>query len=150
MPLDLESRVSCDPETGCWLWAGYLKDGYGSIHNGRKREGAHRRIYKDFVGPIPNGMEIDHLCFVPRCVNPAHLEAVTREENQWRAIEHRRRSGNPRPPLADRNARKTHCKRGHPLSGDNLRLIPSGRQCKACKLMLDRRRNRKKVKVTQA
>lgn len=76
---------------GCWLWLGSLTDkGYGRFYMGGKRYLAHRYSYEHFVGPIPEGLEPDHLCRVPACVNPAHLEPVTRSENTRRGWAARR------------------------------------------------------------
>lgn len=78
------------PEWSCWLWQGHVRpDGYGQA--GRS-ELAHRWSYETFVGPIPEGMHLDHVCRVRACVNPAHLEPVTREENLRRG---RRDRGKP-------------------------------------------------------
>jgi hypothetical protein len=125
---DLFQRyVYPEPNTGCHLWAGVLGDtGYGRftqrLGNKTFNVQAHRFAYEHAKGPIPAGMEIDHLCRVRVCVNPDHLEAVTRKEN-WR-----RSNG-----TSATNARKTHCKRGHPLSGENLYVTPQGyRQCRTC------------------
>lgn len=76
---------------GCWLWTGPLySNGYGEFNfDGRNRR-AHRFAYDRLVGPIPDGLELDHLCRVRRCVNPAHLEPVTHEENVRRIPEHLR------------------------------------------------------------
>jgi HNH endonuclease len=75
------------PDGDCWRWTGDVSvRGYGRI----KRRAAHRVSYELFVGPIPAGMTIDHLCFNTRCVNPAHLEPVTAEENLRREWEHRK------------------------------------------------------------
>lgn len=113
----------------CWLWSGCIdRCGYGKI--GRCPDGeslAHRAAYKHFTGPIPDDCEIDHLCKVRRCINPAHLEAVPHAVNVSRGDY----------TSNHRNGRKTHCKRGHPLSGENLILKNAGggyliRQCKAC------------------
>lgn len=83
---------------------------------------AHRFSYEILVGPIPEGMELDHLCKNRRCVNPAHLEPVTHHENLIR--------GNGFTGI---NARKTHCSRGHELSQDNiLNRSRGGRECKTC------------------
>lgn len=113
----------------CWLWTGsHSRGGYGQVQIGRRSKNghpspalAHRVAYELFVGPIPEGLTIDHLCRVRHCVNPAHLEPVTRGENTLR--------GNGACAV---NARKTHCKRGHLLDGDNVRLRPTGRECRAC------------------
>lgn len=76
-----------DPETGCWIWLRAKgKDGYGSIKRGKRSHRAHRWVYEQEVGPIPEGLELDHLCRNPSCVNPEHLEPVTKAENQWRGV----------------------------------------------------------------
>lgn len=80
-----------DDETGCWRWIRYIEPlGYGRIKIGGRRgvvRYAHRISYEAFVGPVPEGMELDHICRNRRCVNPAHLEPVTHEENCRRARE---------------------------------------------------------------
>lgn len=75
-----------DPDTGCWNWQLYLNDrGYGkSGTKGSENTLAHRVVYERLVGPIPDGLQLDHLCRNPRCVNPAHLEPVTQSINQRR------------------------------------------------------------------
>lgn len=105
---------------GCWLWGGTTSNGYGQL----RREGhiimAHRFSYQLVVGPIPEGLELDHLCRNPPCVNPAHLEPVTHGENMRRAM--------------PRNRGKTHCLSGHPYSEDNTYTYPNGRRdCKICR-----------------
>lgn len=76
-------------DAGCWLWNRKVRtDGYGVKSLGKYEEvRAHRWVYEQRIGAIPDGLELDHLCNTPRCVNPAHLEPVTHEENmlrQWR------------------------------------------------------------------
>ena len=120
------------PDLGqCWLWTA-SKDGrgYGRFRFGGRTQYAHRIAYEWLVGPIPGGLGIDHLCRVHNCVNPAHLEPVTQRENILR--------GNG---VAAQHVRKTHCLRGHPLSGENLYVTPCGwRACLACKRECDQRR----------
>lgn len=70
-----------DKGDSCWLWTGGARDGYGVFRVGRRKVQAHRFAYETLVGPIPDGLHIDHLCRRPRCVNPAHLEPVTCREN---------------------------------------------------------------------
>lgn len=73
------------PDTNCWEWTGYIMpSGYGLTSRDGQKTSAHRANYEDFVGPIPEGYEIDHLCRNRACCNPGHLEAVTRSENQRR------------------------------------------------------------------
>lgn len=77
----LNRKVRTD--SGCWLWLGPLNRGYGSIGNrkGDRAWRAHRIVYRILVGPIPGGMDLDHLCRVRHCVNPEHLEPVSRATN---------------------------------------------------------------------
>ena len=111
------------PDGECWRWTGSISpNGYGRFN----LIYAHRRSYELHVGPIPEGLTIDHLCRHRWCVNPAHLEPVTRGENVLRGV----------GPSAQ-HARKTHCKRGHPLSGENLRVHARGRECAICKRIRD-------------
>ena len=114
------------PESGCWLWTAHIhkKTGYGRfgvLSNGP--ELAHRVAYELFVGPIPEGMHIDHLCRVRCCVNPKHLEPVTHAENLLR--------GFSRNAV---NARKTHCLNGHEFNEQNtyIRKSDGYRWCKKC------------------
>ena len=120
-------RYIVDDATGCWNWQ-WAKDsdGYGiwRDENGKKGR-AHRICWESEHGPIPDGMVIDHLCRNTSCVNPSHMEVVTTRENTLR--------GNNGPA---QNARKTHCKRGHPLDETNTYVDPSGyRQCRKCRYM---------------
>lgn len=85
----LSARASVRPD-GCHLYSGQLtRTGYGVFKIGRKNFAAHRVAYEQWVGPIPPGLDIDHLCNVRNCINPAHLEPVTHAENLRRARERR-------------------------------------------------------------
>lgn len=120
--------------SGCWEWqAARDKDGYGRIGNGGRTFATHRIAYRWFKGPIPSWLQVDHGCRNRACVNPAHLELVTGQVNisrgetgQWI------RERQLRLPFT--RYRPTHCKRGHPLEGDNLiiRSDNGGRRCKTC------------------
>lgn len=96
-------------------------------------------MYEYYRGPIPDGLELDHLCRRRDCVNPAHLEPVTSSENKRRSplVGRYLRTAAHVPPAARENAAKTHCKHGHPLSGDNVYTPPGDplkRACRACTL----------------
>ena len=106
----------------CWLWVGWRdKDGYGLFTPIHKHVRSHRFAYEEANGPIPDGLQIDHLCRNPPCVRPSHMEVVTAQTNVLR--------GNT---VAAKNAAKTHCKHGHPFDKVNTYLRPDGRQCRAC------------------
>lgn len=106
----------------CWLWvASKNQYGYGSYRLNGRGYLAHRMAYELLRGPIPDGYDLDHLCRIHACVNPDHLEVVTRRENTARGVNH----------LLRRTA--THCKRGHAFDATNTRLTKGGhRQCRAC------------------
>jgi hypothetical protein len=114
-------RADCvrDPATGCLLWMGYRNvAGYGRVsHGGQKNLSVHRLAYRLWVGELPTELHVDHLCRVRNCVEPTHMQAVEPRENV-RLV----------------NARKTTCKRGHPLSGDNLYInaASGSRVCRTC------------------
>lgn len=113
---------------GCWVWLGsVMPNGYGR----QGSELAHRLVYELLVGPIPDGLTLDHLCRCKRCVNPAHLEPVTAAENTARAMPYRNhRNG---------RAERTSCPEGHPYDEANTLLVGSWRRCRAC----NRERQRK-------
>ena len=107
----------------CWLWTGTKnKKGYGRfVIKNRKLVTPHRFAYELLVGPITEGMTIDHLCRVKLCCNPKHLEQVSGLENTRRGVPFRSQ------------VLMTHCKRGHPLSGENLHIGTGGRRvCRSC------------------
>lgn len=113
-----------DKANDCWLWtAALLKTGYGRFKKDGKTKLAHRVSYELLVGPIPDGLTLDHLCRERRCVNPAHLEPVTAKVNVLRG-----------ETITAHNARKEQCIRGHLLRGDNLFVRRDGhRLCRHCK-----------------
>ncbi len=81
----VENNIERVTESGCWIWVGsLLHDGYARVRIGAKKVLVHRFTYESFCGPIPQGLEIDHLCRVRCCVNPHHLEPVTHLENVLR------------------------------------------------------------------
>lgn len=107
----------------CWEWAaGLMGGGYGQFHYQGKPAYAHRWLYELAIGPIPDGLTLDHLCRNRKCVRPDHLEPVTRGENVLRGI-----------GPSGVAVRATHCPKGHPYSGENLVIKKDGsRRCKEC------------------
>jgi HNH endonuclease len=118
------AKTLADDTGDCIVWtAGKNQDGYGLFRwGGGPTRGAHRISYEHWVGPIPAGLEIDHLCRLRSCVNPFHLEAVTHRENWWR--------GNQASALPSRTG---HCKRNHEMTPANSAPNGGGRViCRTC------------------
>lgn len=118
----------------CWQWtASTANGGYGQFFpEARRRWRAHRWLWTQIVGPIPAGMEADHMCRNPGCVNPDHIRIVSKAENLA-----------ARPSVQAAKA-KTHCINGHEFTPENTRTsekFPS-RQCKACNRDRYRKRHR--------
>ena len=107
-------------DISCWLWQGHKTDGYGRIGSNGKTVRTHRAAYQAWIGPIPDGLTLDHLCRNRECFNPVHLQPVTKKENVLRGI-----------GVTAANARKTHCLRGHLLAGINL-FQTADRRCARC------------------
>ena len=126
----------------CWLWtAGLFANGYGAFRSGTKHVKVHRYAYEFCVGPIPEGLDLDHLCHNEdqscaggptclhrSCVHPGHLEPATRSENC--------RRGN----TGLNHSSKTECPQGHPYDEQNTAIYNGHRYCKTCQR--ERRRSR--------
>lgn len=120
-------KVRLPDENGCLIWTAWSNNkGYGTFSRGGKTRYAHRVAYEMLVGPIPEGLELDHLCRVPLCVRPDHLEPVTHAENV--------RRGNAGKATGALMKAKTHCKHGHEFTPENTLLASTGaRACRACR-----------------
>lgn len=145
LPNYVQARIEAEPNSGCWLWTGSAGGRTPSHRYGlllltedgmTTTKQAHRVAYELAYGPIPDGMQIDHLCKTTLCVNPAHLEVVTPKENSDRS-----------ESFAARNARKTHCPHGHPYDLTNTVHKTVGKRryrvCRACRSEWSRRQRAK-------
>lgn len=126
-----EHRPNLGP---CWLWTAATLWGYGIFTIAKHQPAkAHRVAYELEIGPVPDGLTLDHLCRVRRCVRPSHLEPTTMRENTLRGV-----------GITASNARKTHCKRGHPFNAANTYVNPRGqRSCRPCMAQLQQKYRRK-------
>lgn len=121
-------------DNGCWEWnASKTSDGYGWFRDGSGPVRAHQWAYEYFIGPVPEGLELDHLCRNRACANPYHLEPVTDRENTIRGV-------NARP-------KKTHCKQGHAFTPDNTYFRKNGRR--ACRQCSRNSMRKKRIKVKE-
>lgn len=133
-----EASFIPEPNSGCWLWLGSIsRSGYGNLYVGEHRRPkqirAHQAAWELYVGPVMDGFELDHLCRVRCCVNPAHLEPVTHVVNLYR--------GNTIPAM---KAAQTHCVHGHEFTVRNTRIQRNGtRLCRTC------HRNRERLRGTR-
>jgi hypothetical protein len=108
--------------SGCWPWLAATTNGYGVAWDGDRQVPAHRLMYELLVGPIPAGLELDHLCRNHGCVRPDHLEPVSHAENVRRG-----ESG-------AHQRRKTHCPQGHEYTEENTYQYRGWRVCRQCRL----------------
>jgi hypothetical protein len=117
--------ITTNLQNSCWLWAGNCKpNGYGRLWDSvaSRYVYAHRLMYENTIGKIPEKLQLDHLCRNTTCINPEHLEPVTQRENIFRG-----------EGVAVKNAAKFHCIRKHSLSGENLIIEKrGGRKCRKC------------------
>jgi hypothetical protein len=134
-------------DAGCLVWlAGLAGAGYGHFHTTQTAQEkardvyAHRWSYEHHVGPIPDGLHLDHLCRNPACVNPDHLEPVSQRENTMRGT-----------GFSARNAAKTRCDHGHRFTAENTYVDREGyRHCRTCRRAADRRRQPRRSQARKA
>lgn len=117
-------KVWHDEDTGCWVWLASLSSGYGQFYTGagdqKKKWKSHRYAYEVMIGPIPEGLDLDHLCRNRACINPYHLDPVPNDVNHLRATSF---------------ALQGACQRGHVDNPRNTRTFPSGKKyCRVCAL----------------
>lgn len=124
-----------DKTDDCWLWTGSIAGGYGKMWFHGMPRLAHRIAYRYWVGPLPDGLQLDHLCRVRHCVNPAHLEPVTAAENVRRGT------------VGWNHRDKTHCPKGHPYDDENTYHGTNGRACRECQREHQRNYRLRKAKA---
>lgn len=113
----------------CWLWtAAKTGQGYGHIKVDGRMRPAHRVSYELAIGPIPEGMDLDHLCRTPLCVRPDHLEPVTRRTNVLRGVGY-----------CAQQARKEECVNGHAFTAANTYIWRGHRTCRKCNIATTKR-----------
>lgn len=122
LPERFWSKVESGRSGDCWIWSGALqRAGYGSFWWDGKIRLAHRVAYEELVRPVPSHLQCDHLCRNRDCVNPGHIEPVTRQENVRRG-----KRGRLHEP-------KSHCPQGHELVDENVAIYDGRRICKQCR-----------------
>lgn len=157
----IRQKHRLDPTTGCWNWTGHVdKYGYGRAWDPirQRMQVAHRLTYMLEVGEIPSGLVIDHLCRNRRCVNPAHLEAVSNQENldRGRRLRGHNTSGMGEAARPNRGCAitpKTACANGHEWKSETTRMVRHHqghwyRRCKPCDAATARARRARNLKVT--
>ena len=131
------AKLQVDTEKGCLLWTGATNNaGYGFMSAAGRVLSAHRLAYEHWVGPVPAGLVLDHLCRVRRCCAPDHLEAVTQSVNL--------RRGHMLCGAANPSGRKTHCPQGHAYSEENTYHNAGRRHCRQCQRKRGRESYRRK------
>jgi hypothetical protein len=133
-----QDLVIPEPNSGCLLWTGrYGRHGYGTYGGGRigERRQAHRVVWEDVNGPIPDGLFVLHRCDVRGCVNPDHLFLGTAKDNTRDMMA----KGRAHFVGGLHNSRKTHCKYGHPFIPERTAIYKSGaRVCLECAMLKER------------
>jgi hypothetical protein len=128
-PERFQTYYEINSATGCWEWTLCLNQGgYGVFHTNNKQWKAHRFAYQILIGPIPEGLTLDHLCKNKKCVNPEHLEPVTQYVNTVRG----------------KGSSSLYCSKGHAMFGEHLYFNDGNRRCQKCKRIADLNSKRRK------
>lgn len=148
LPPRIASKISSVLPSGCWKWEAALTSGYGVVWWEGRLQRAHRVIYTLLIGPIPEGLELDHVrdrgCMTRACVNPEHCEPVTGIVNNSRS-----------DSISARNARKTECLRGHAFTTSNTYVAKrergkTERFCRECHRINNREKYHRRMEVKVA
>lgn len=124
LPEQIEQYIIPEPNSGCWLWLGGLRDskeGYGAMGWAGKTQRVHRLVYNLLRGKVASQLDVDHLCRNRICCNPDHLEPCTRKVNVLRG-----------EGVAPKNLAKTHCPQGHKYNSENTYVWQEQRFCRTC------------------
>ena len=121
LPQNFWDKIIPEPNSGCWLWVAANSRGYGQFKFLGKVHQTHRIAYVAARGPIPFGLQLDHLCRMPSCCNPQHLEAVTMAVNIRRGL------------VGEHLRTRTHCPKGHAYDAANTYVYAGSRCCKECR-----------------
>jgi HNH endonuclease len=149
--LRFHSKIRRETSDGCWEWMGTRFDsGYGAFHLKGKLRRAHRVMWEWSNGSTPDGVFVCHHCDNPACVNPVHLFLGTPQDNMTDKVNKGRLVASPGQRNGMWGKYKSHCKHGHPLSGQNLMVISGERRCRACRYATHKRWRKKKAYAESA
>lgn len=133
-------KVDIDIDTFCFNWTAHTHKGYARMNVDGESIEMHLWAYRRFVGAVPTGLQVDHLCRNRRCVYIGHMELVTSRENNLRG-----------EGLAAQRARQTHCKHGHAFDEANTHIVKNGtRKCRKCNAINQAKRRARNPELTRA
>lgn len=125
LPPNIQDKIMPEPMSGCWIWIGARAGkNYGVVTHDGKQRYAHTVVYTLLVGPIPEGLEPDHLCRLSCCTNPDHIEPVTHAENMRRSTAVQR--------MREWASAIMHCPSGHGYTPENTYVNNGKRSCRKC------------------
>ena len=118
-----ESKYVPVPESGCWLWIGATRNGYGAVRRNNKIQYAHRLAFEAWRSPIPKGMNVCHTCDTPLCINPVHLFLGTHKDNVQDKMDKSRQARGSRQGLSKLTEQQVYEIKGRLESGETLKSI---------------------------